>query len=93
MEYKLSHSELSNIISWTAKEASKQTIYELGLAKIIFTRAEVEKLYGAAIFRKSQDYVKWQKKGDGRTCTVLCLKEDFENYLRKFDIEIKPITQ
>lgn len=73
----LSYSELTNLMFKVSKEASRQTLQELGLLKKTLSRAEVEKMYGRAMFDKSKLYVKWQKKGKGKTSSVICYREDF----------------
>lgn len=61
--------------------------------KTIYTRSEVVKLYGTAMFEKSKDFVQWQKKGEGKTFLVICQRFDFENYIRKLNLSIKPVKE
>jgi hypothetical protein len=84
--------EFGQLLDADRRETVKAVLQELGYMKKTITRARVIELYGNAIFEKSKAYVAWQKKGDGRTSSVICMLEEFENYLRKFDLEQKPIT-
>lgn len=86
-----SHSELNQLIQHVTDVTVKKTLMELGLLKIIFTRAEVEKIYGRARFEESKTYVRWIKKGEGRTSSVICQRLEFDEFMRKFKEELKPI--
>jgi len=90
-DYTFSHNELSKLMCDFADMVVKKNLEELGLLKKIYTRAEVEKIYGRAMFEKSKMYVKWQKKGGGKTSPVICQRTDFEEFLRKFNAELKPM--
>ena len=89
----LSYSQLIDMMSKVAVEATKQTLQQLGLLKPYYTRAEVETMCGTAMFQKSKKYVKWKKTGPGRTSSVTCDRLEFERFLSKFNEELKTIEQ
>lgn len=68
------------------------TLEKLGMIKTTYTRAEVERLYGRRKFEKSLIYVKWVKKGKSKNSPVICQKEDFENYISRFNQELKRVV-
>lgn len=84
--------ELRQIIDETAQKAVSETLRSLGLEKLIYRQAEIIRTYGITIYRKSLMYVQWQKKGESRSSPMICDKAEFDNYLRKFNIELKPVN-
>jgi hypothetical protein len=74
-----------------SKEIIKNTLRELHMLKKTYTQAEIVKMYGMAAYKKSLLYVKWQKKGNAKSSQVECLCDDFDEYKRRFDIELKQI--
>jgi hypothetical protein len=70
----------------------KNTLRELHMLKKTYTQAEIVKMYGRAAYEKSLLYVKWQKKGPAKSSQVECLCDDFDEYKRKFDIELKQVN-
>lgn len=79
----ITQAEIAKIVQQTTIETLKM----VGLLKTIYKRSEVERLYGRSAFEKSKFYVKWQKKGK----SLICQRSEFENYLSKFDIELKKL--
>ena len=88
----ISYQDLTKLMVKVADQASEKTLQKAGLLKIIFTRSEVVRLYGIGIYRNSLPYVNWQKKGAGRTSSLICLRAEFENYIQKFDLELKELS-
>jgi hypothetical protein len=84
----LSYSELQDMLNRAAIGGAKQVLKEIGLMKSTYTRAEIERLYGRAIYRRSLMYVKWTKKGDFKTSPVICQRADFDSWIQKHDAEL-----
>jgi hypothetical protein len=87
----ISQSELRKLIADVSRETVILTLQQLGLLKTILTQSEVIKLYGRSAYEKSLMYVQWQKKGESKSSQVICQRNEFNEYLIKFDVELKVI--
>jgi hypothetical protein len=87
----ISRLELRKLIADVSRDTVILTLQQLGLLKTTYMQSEIIKLYGMAAYKKSLMYVKWQKKGESRSSQVICMRSEFDEYLRQFDIELKPI--
>lgn len=84
-----------DIIRETSKKTSETTVRltlrELGLEKLTYKQSQVVSTYGYKTYKRSLNYVRWKKDGEGKTSPVTCMRSEFDDFLRKFDIELKII--
>jgi hypothetical protein len=86
----ISQNELYSLLKKAAKAGAVEALKESNLLKKTITRAEVIALYGVTMFNNSIHYVKWQKKGAGKTSKVYADKNEFENFLNRLNVELRP---
>jgi hypothetical protein len=79
--------EQRNIAIQVARETAQNMLMEMGLLSKTITRAQVVKTYSRRQFDNSVKYVTWIPKGKN----LVADRIEFENYLSKFNIELKLI--
>jgi hypothetical protein len=72
-----------------ARETSQMMLMELGMLSKTITRAQVVRTYSRRDYDKSLRYIKWIPKGRN----LVADRVEFENYLTRFNIELKEIIK